>query len=499
MPVVDEHTPGQSGWLAARVRHPWLSGVLAVLATLVIGDVVVSWTLGTPARLWGVVPLSQMRLASFVALAIALVCACWLSARGWPRTRRARTFLFAAFTLALFMGNGHYIGSHDIAATRVLPFVLGREGRLSFEHTHQTLLTRDDYALTPAGPHLVSRYPVASALLALPAYLPAIIGSYDPRRERVQELERIAAAGLSLVGVLVIFGIALRWLGERQAWFVAGIYAFGTNCASVLSKALWQHTGGAFGFALALAGMFLANSAWSSSLLVGGGLGVAVAARPTNVVPASFVMLAFAAMRGTRPCLRACAWAAAPIAGQLGYAFYYFGSIFGSGYGSEAIDGWSSPWLEGIAGLIVSPGRGLLLYSPCLAFAALALFEPESTGIDRRVSRFLGLAVVSLAVMMGKWWCWWGGGSPGERMTSDITPLWGLGLVLAYRRFACRPRLRQLFIASCAYACACHALITFGRPTAFVTSEFVHVLDGPWSPRAFAPIAYVIGAISSSN
>jgi hypothetical protein len=98
-------------------------------------------------------------------------------------------------------------------------------------------------------------------------------------------------------------------------------------------------------------------------------------------------------------------------------------------------------------------------------------------------------------LLMGKWWCWWGGGSAGERMTSDVTPLWGVALALACRRYAGTPRLRNWFIGSCAYAGFVHLLITFVRPNAFATTHFLHMSGGAWDPRAFAPLAYLMGAL----
>jgi hypothetical protein len=469
-----------------------------------------------------------MRLGFFFAVACILIAATWVCAAGIPRRWPSRITLFALTLLGLFLGNGRYIGSNDIAATRLVPFVLGREGRLSFENSPNVPLDSDalPYWFVQAGEHIVSRYPVATGVLALPAYAPALAGSYDPTRERVHELERIAAALLAIVGVLIVASIARRILADasdraaqgvggpdraapasgssqraasafagsdRDALLIAGIYALCTPVATVLSKALWQHSGGAFGFALALAGLFLAKRDRSRQLLVGLGLGIAVASRATNAAPAAFVWLAGLAAFGAPTALISAAVALLPVAAHLAYSSYYFGSLFGSGYGREAIDGWTGTgWL----GLLVSPGRGLLLYAPCLAFAAVALLR-ERELIDRRVGLLLAGAVAALLLVMGRWWCWWGGGSPGERMLSDVAPLWGVGLALAWKRFSeAGPALRRAWFLSCAYACAVHTLITFVRPSGFVTEQFFRVMSGPWAWHAYAPVTYVIGFFS---
>ncbi|HET6338732.1 MAG TPA: hypothetical protein VFG30_36185, partial [Polyangiales bacterium] len=141
---------------------------------------------------------------------------------------------------------------------------------------------------------------------------------------------------------------------------------------------------------------------------------------------------------------------------------------------------------------LASPGRGLLLYSPCLAFAAAALFR-EREQIDRRVSLLLLAAIAVLLLVMGRWWCWWGGGSPGERMTSDATPVWGVGLALAHTRFGSTSGWRWAWFVSCAYACAVHTIIAFVRPGGFVTEQFFRVMSGPWAWHAYAPVTYVLG------
>jgi hypothetical protein len=471
----------------------WLALPLGIATALVLEDVLVCWIAGAPPKAWGLVSLSPMRLGSFLAAACVLIAATWTCAAGVPRHWRGRLALFALIVLGLFLGNGRYIGSNDVAATRLVPFALGREGRLCFERSPNIPVDPNalPYWFVPAGDHIVSRYPVATGVLALPVYVPALAGSYDPNRERVHELERIAAAALALITVLIVAAIARLWLADGAAIAVASVYAFGTNVATVLSKALWQHTGGAFGFALALAGLLLARNARSQWLLVGFGLGIAVAARTTNVAPAALVWIASAVALGPRALLLSAAVAALPVAAHLGYSQFYFGSITGNGYGREAIEGWTG---QGWLGLLVSPGRGLLLYSPCLAFAAAALYRGDRAQIERRVSLLLLAAVAALLLVMGRWWCWWGGGSPGERMTSDVTPILGVGLALAHTQFAnARPSWRCAWLVSCAYACAVHTLIAFARPGGFVTEQFFRVMSGPWAWHAYAPVTYVLG------
>src|SRR5262249_42563596 len=135
--------------------------------------------------------------------------------------------------------------------------------------------------------------------------------------------------------------------------------------------------------------------------------GCAVAIRPTNVamLPALAVALWFLRV----PFLNA-ARVAVPIllvaALTAFYNFTAFGRITG-GY-PAALDGhfWS-----GLAGVLLSPARGLLIYTPALAFA-LAVLLPRARASRRQHTPLLIAASIFVVLQIGfiaKWQFWWGG------------------------------------------------------------------------------------------
>ena len=95
-----------------------------------------------------------------------------------------------------------------------------------------------------------------------------------------------------------------------------------------------------------------------------------------------------------------------------------FGSALDSGYvESEAFNG---DWLFGLMGLLVSPGRGLLWYSPVL------LLVPLGIGWFRRRARWLLLSSAGIALLYwllyAKWYMWHGGYSWGPRFLVPVLP-----------------------------------------------------------------------------
>jgi hypothetical protein len=85
-------------------------------------------------------------------------------------------------------------------------------------------------------------------------------------------------------------------------------------------------------------------------------------------------------------------------------------------------DAWAGPFWEGFYGLLVSPSRGLLVYSPILILAGWGMFRVWR---DPRFERLrpLSVAVVLLLVLQAPWFNWHGGWSFGYRLMVDAMPL----------------------------------------------------------------------------
>lgn len=120
----------------------------------------------------------------------------------------------------------------------------------------------------------------------------------------------------------------------------------------------------------------------------------------------------------------------------LWYNWFRFGSAFSSGY--IAGEDFSGAWLAGIAGLLISPGRGLLWYTPWLPLAWIGgrrLWELKREPILLRVA---GGAILFYILLYGKWYLWSGGFSWGARFLVPILPL--LAFLTAPLLFARRKR-----------------------------------------------------------
>jgi len=88
---------------------------------------------------------------------------------------------------------------------------------------------------------------------------------------------------------------------------------------------------------------------------------------------------------------------------------------------------WTTPLANGLAVALLSPGRGLLFYSPIFifSFAGLALAWRRNGDV---LLRYLGAGVILSIMLAAKWHKTSGGASFGPRLLADITPVMALAL-----------------------------------------------------------------------
>jgi hypothetical protein len=141
----------------------------------------------------------------------------------------------------------------------------------------------------------------------------------------------------------------------------------------------------------------------------------------------------------------------------LAYTLYFFARLLG-GYPAPtlgAAGGAHLPFLArrrvGLLGSLVSPSRGLLVYTLWAAFAfwgAARLWKEKSLGWSRPL--LVALAAIWL-VQVGAG-SWWGGYCFGPRYSTDLLPFLAWFLVPVWASIRARPVLRVAFAATVAIA-----------------------------------------------
>ena len=320
-----------------------------------------------------------------------------------------------AVLLVLLLSNGRPIGAGDTRPTERVAASLVQEGNFDLDEYPEI----EPPFARAQGEHRVSIYPVLSAVLATPVFA-AVRGLALLDETGTALAGKLAASLLSALAALVLYLALGRRYPTRDAAWAAVVFALGTSVWST-SQALWQHPAAVLFLSLALLFWLRADdgeASWAGR--AGLPLALALAARPADVALVAVLGCAFA-LRWPRELPRLLLWALGPVLFVLAYQWRYFGSPFEHGF-SGTLGRFSEPWGQGQLGLLVSPAKGLLIFTPVAFVAGVGLVRAFRRG-ERALAGALGLAVLAHLTLMGRWSEWHGGEGWGPRLMTDALPL----------------------------------------------------------------------------
>jgi hypothetical protein len=354
--------------------------------------------------------------------------------------RDRRLALLAALTaFAVYNANLRVIATGDSFPARFLPFALWAHGTVYLDPVLAATMQHQSnpyWVQTTRNGHQASLFPVVTPVLIAPLYLPAVLylqatGWKQGDLDRVAIIMEKLSASLvtSLAGGLMFLALRRR-AGTQDALLLTAAFAFATGTWSTSSQALWLH---------AVAELMAAAALW---LMTGEPTraraflaGFAVATLAVNRTPDVFIAAAFAIYSpfwaGRRTPLFALG-GAGPALLVLAYnlvSFHHPAGAWGVAIGGAFF---THSILPGLAGLLVSPGRGLFVFYPFLLFLPLfflrAVREPET----RRLTLFLAGGVL-LHILFYARTDWRAGFSYGPRYLLDLVPVlvWMLAPVVA--------------------------------------------------------------------
>ena len=365
--------------------------------------------------------------------------------------------------LVVYVAPHRYNASGDSAPAELLPVSILREHNLDFDEFVDR--SKDlPYYFTLVKGHVVSSYPILPGILNVPSFVAGEAVGVDivPRRRR---LSLITAAWITSLSTLFLF-LALReiFAKDRPALAFALAYAFGTTAWSIGGITLFQH--GASLLFLSFTFFALIRARDELVPWAGLALGLAVANRPTNIVFA-LPLAVFVAIHRRRRFAAFAALAAVPAVLLAVYCLRAWGTLrtLGQGQGGWGFIG--NP-LQTLPGLLVSPSRGLLVFSPFLAlglaYGARIFFRRE----EAPVYRWLFACVVSLLLLYSRWGTWWGGNCYAYRLITEAVPALVLLSALGWRRWIepSRP-LRIAFLALVVFSVYAESLAVWAYPYEF--------------------------------
>jgi hypothetical protein len=347
----------------------------------------------------------------------------------------ARTVAWCLFIglVLVYNSNGRETPTYDSQPTKYAARELALYGRLTLD---KVVATAPDYATRTAFQrdrrgHYRSAYSVVPSIeAAIPAALLHVTRLVDLRAPLAPGLiAKLTASLLTAASVAIVFAALARAFGIATAALVAVGLGLGTNLWPLASGTLWQLETVSVGLAIALYGWLRPRDALQVRWVIVGAMGVALAAsaRPQIVPMAAVLLVGLGARIGLRRSMSAIAVVAAAAAVLMACQWWWFGDVLGAtpalqeqNLVAHAVTGTLNPqpWV-GAAGLLVSPNRGLITFSPVVLVALVGMFlawrQPSLHGerwwIAAAIVQFVGYSCYSM---------WWGGHTYGPRYLVDV-------------------------------------------------------------------------------
>jgi hypothetical protein len=355
--------------------------------------------------------------------------------------------LAAGVGLAMFLvfsANGREIGTYDSQPTKFAARELLLRGTLSLNHvvgTFPQLLERPGFRLALDSRYRSAYSPVpsiAAAAVMWPFWKSGVVDVRAPLAANL--MSAVSGAFYVALALALVFLAARLELSRARSLALVAALGLGTGWWSTASQTVWQHETTIFGLVLAVLCACLIDNRLSTSaegrariawLCALGGLGLGIAGGSRlQLIPAIAVLLfgtfVRAGARGGAAAAIGCASILLPVCVA---NTRWFGDPLGAAPMLEdlheavhATSGTFSLSSGGFTGLLFSPNRGLLIFSPVLAVAALGI--PRLLGARLRSPLVVcTIAAWAQYTLYASYVVWWGGHTYGPRYMLDVLPL----------------------------------------------------------------------------
>ncbi|MEP6635767.1 MAG: hypothetical protein ABJB97_03510 [Acidobacteriota bacterium] len=328
-----------------------------------------------------------------------------------------------AFTLLVFMiSHVHQVA--DSAYSMMLSQSL--LDHRSFTLDHYPL--PDAYQIESVNGHRYYRFPPGTPVLSVPIVgvlnllgVSAVNsdGTYNPRGEMM--IEAGLAALLMATLTTIFYYTALLLLPPGWSALVALGGALGTQVYSTASRALWSDTWGIFLLGIVVF-LMLAHEVGKRRLnpfVLASLLAWTYFVRPTFAVAIAAISIYILLFH--RPfVIRFAATGAVWLAAFVIYSWVHFGQLLPSYYRANRLQ--FNVFWTALAGNLISPARGVLIYVPILFFVAYLLLRYRDFLTHMRLV-WLALSIIAAHLIgVSGFPHWWGGHSFGPRFTTGLVP-----------------------------------------------------------------------------
>lgn len=335
------------------------------------------------------------------------------------------------FTLYQFLPD-HIRPSDAVWAPHVVASVM-YDGDLYLNEYESWMSESGYFAIQTLDGHLISFFPVAGPLLTIPsmfvldAFMPALrdttlqtyLIEHSPNDPVVYRLHLYNAALIVAISAAIMYLIGRTYLRMPYALLLAAAYALGTSAYSTASRALWQHGPSMLLLSLTLLMLVRARQRPALVAFVALPLGLAYVVRPTNsisvVVISLYVLLAYRSYFLRYVLL---GLLVALLFAGLNLAVYH--AVLPPYFAATRLG--SATFGEALLGNLVSPSRGVFIYSPILLLVPVGIFLKVRHSQWESIDWALAVILVLHWIVISAFPHWWAGYSFGPRFFADVMP-----------------------------------------------------------------------------
>jgi hypothetical protein len=173
--------------------------------------------------------------------------------------------------------------------------------------------------------------------------------------------------------------------------------------------------------------------------------------RPTNAVPI-ILLTVYVLLRHRKLFLRVALWSLPVVIPFFIYNLSVYHGLFSPYYLPSKLSG-GSTFFEALAGNVVSPARGLFVFSPILAFALYGMVLKRRSGRWEMIDSFLLGALVLHWLVISSFPHWWAGHSYGPRFFTDMMPFFAYFLIPVVPAILRLRKPARLILAACFCLC----------------------------------------------
>ena len=363
--------------------------------------------------------------------------------------------------------NGRTIASGDTIPASLLPFGILENHNLyldQFFYYFETNFERA-YWVKEIDGHYLSIYPIVTPVLVAPLYiLPFLlmklthipVDLFHPGFALIVPImEKLSASMIASFSTIFVFLSVRELINKRIAIIVALIFAFATNTWTISSQGLWQHGLVELLLAMSIYLVLINEKHASVKIIISLGIisGLFVFNRPVDSILLIPIIYYIFGLRDRRIAYYLCAMFISGVPFLL-YNFHYFGNLFGGMSSVLGLFDGRSGFIMPFMGLLISPSRGLFVYTPIMLFSILGYFRILQI-TNSKIRNFLfvmGISILALVAVYASFGMWWAGWSYGPRFLTGMLPALAMFLGLYIKYISLNIKRRKNLLTICIFS-----------------------------------------------